>query len=694
MTAVLTDRPDHVIADVPMSEAAAAYITADNAADIVAAYFTPQVTSPKRGSDGVWHIYNDIALTVVPGGRVVWCGPREYPEEQADDGLDPISGRRMRLAAADTTPAGFRRSRNGGGKRSGHKGGHRHPTRVENLLERCEAAGLVVEELPGKGKHWKISRPADWPVPPRATSGCVFVSSTTEFRAIAKNTAKIARETGVDVRDIDPAEMRRAARRVADPTTTSEDPEMTATLDEAPPTPEPTSEPTARPVPARPVAKHPATPEQVRDRLIFVAEMRPDHTDAEIAECMGVSANWLAAFLSVQRAKGHPDAVPPRKQYTEPNTGVVTRAGVMPRRKQYTGAVRSTVAQTATTAPAVYRQETHPVTEAEVTKLLGAVRNLGKISRTDIVKLFWRRKRRAELDALIQAAVDTGQVRVTTERRSNYGYATTYLEWVEPEAVEPESAPEPEAPEQLPETDQAVAEEVAALSPGVEITALFARDQVIAEGTAAIEQMVGEAAAPEPVEPELPEPAVEVEDEPAPGAVPDTVTEDAPENPAAEPEGEEFPDDPARMVDLADLTAYLEALDELAADAGSAPQDGPGAVNGAGPVSQTPEDASEALSGPPHYGQTARYATTCAVCAGEIAPGTEIVRARGRWQHVRHLDEPVTVVPTASSAMPSAVTVLEAALRRIGVAEPELVARNLRFELTDSGWRLRIEAAL
>jgi hypothetical protein len=38
--------------------------------------------------------------------------------------------------------------------------------------------------------------------------------------------------------------------------------------------------------------------------------------------------------------------------------------------------------------------------------------------------------------------------------------------------------------------------------------------------------------------------------------------------------------------------------------------------------------------------------------------------------------------------------VLEAALRRIGVAAPELVARNLRFELADTGWRLRLEAAL
>src|SRR4051794_11726821 len=113
MTAAAVDRPEHVITDVPMTEEAAGYVTGENAADIIACYFTPQVTSPRLGSDALWHIYGEIAMTVKATGVVAWIGPRKWP----DDEPDPISGRpnRPRLASGGTVPGAFTRSGNGSG---------------------------------------------------------------------------------------------------------------------------------------------------------------------------------------------------------------------------------------------------------------------------------------------------------------------------------------------------------------------------------------------------------------------------------------------------------------------------------------------------------------------------------------------------------------------------------------------------
>jgi hypothetical protein len=722
--AASTPRSEHVITDVPMTELAAEYVTGTNAADIIKAYFEPQVTSPKRGSDQLWHIYGDIAMSVMPTGCVAWIGEREWPDEAK---VDPLSGRRTRTTrgTGGTVPGGFSKSRNGtGGSRRGHRGGHRHPTTVKDLLDRCRAAGLDVEELPNKGGHWKISCPEGWTRPRRATSGVVFVSSTTEFRAIAKNTNKLLRETGIDVRQIDPAAIRRRGRQRT--TANESDQEMTATLT-APDTTEAESEevaPVATSAPgASPAGRLSAgagggTPQtatdQTADRLRFVAEMRAEgHTDSAIAEAIGISPNNLAAFLSIQRTNKHPLAVPARKAYTDPETGVVTQAGSLTRggKALTTRPVAAPVTTTRPTAapptvtPPTYRREVQPVTEAEITKLLGAVRNLGKISRTDIVKLFWRRKRRTEIDALIAAATAGGQVRVVTEQRTKYGYPTTLLEWV----AEPEPEAEPE-PDQRPETDT-VAAETAAPDEAVPAAAEVAgpvepvvsfeeaqqlvagiiadRDQVIAEGAAAIEELVGQhVEVPAPVEPELPGPAVEVEPERVdaapetdPATVPDTVVEPEPDDPVAEPES---------TITLADLYADLV---ERRQEAASGAQDGPGAPNDTVPVSQAAEDHSEPLSGP--AGRPARYATTCAVCSGEIRLGALIVPVRHKWQHARH-EGGVQAAPVATgpAGMPTAVTVLEAALRRVGVADPELVARNLRFELADGGWKLSLEAAL
>src|SRR4051812_21583283 len=164
MTATLDN--NRVIADVPMTEKAAEYVTQENAADIVACYFTPQVTSPKRASDQLWHVYRDIAMSVAATGVVVWIGEREWPDER-DPKVDLLSGRRVRPrpTRVETLPSGFTKSRNGNGSRRGHKGGHKHPTTVKDLLERCRAAGLDVEELPNKGGHWKISCPMGWDRP-------------------------------------------------------------------------------------------------------------------------------------------------------------------------------------------------------------------------------------------------------------------------------------------------------------------------------------------------------------------------------------------------------------------------------------------------------------------------------------------------------------------------------------------------
>src|SRR3954465_67897 len=196
-------------------------------------------------------------MTVKATGVVAWIGPRKWP----DDEPDPISGRpnRPRLASGGTIPAAFTRSSNGAPRsRRGHRGGHRHPTSVKDLLERCEAAGLDVEELSNKGGHWKSSCPEGWSRPPRATSGSVFVSSTTEFRAVAKNTNKILRETGVDVRDVDPAAIRRRGRlrsaraddRNREMTTALADPTDLVEVELADPTDTPTDEQVPTDVPA------------------------------------------------------------------------------------------------------------------------------------------------------------------------------------------------------------------------------------------------------------------------------------------------------------------------------------------------------------------------------------------------------------------------------------------------------------
>lgn len=479
------------------------------------------------------------------------------------------------------------------------------------------------------------------------------------------------------------------------------------------PGPSPAGRPSAGVVAGRPSAgvtggTSRSAAEQTADRLRFVAEMRAEgHTDTEIAVAMGISANNLAAFLSIQRTRGHPLAVPARKRYTDPDTGVVTHSGSMTRG---TAAIttRPVAAPVATTRPAatppVYRRDPQPVTEAEITKLLGAVRNLGRLSRTDIVKLFWRRKRRTEIDALIAAVTGTGQARVTTEQRTKFGYATTYVEWV----AEPEVEPEVE-PEQLPETDTVTVETAAEPVPAAEVAGTVEpespavsfeeaqqlvagivadRDQAIAEGALVIGELVAETTGPEP---ELPGTAVEVEPERIdatpevdPATVPDTVVEDAPDDPAAEPES---------AITVADLRADLARRRQ---EAPSEAQDGPGDPDVVEPVSEAAEDHSEPLSGP--GGRPARYATTCAVCSEDIRLGALIVPVRHKWQHARHEQgpqaTPVAGHRSTGSVMPTAVTVLEAALRRVGVADPELVARNLRHELADTGWKLRLEAAL
>lgn len=357
MTIMLENRlgpADYKIADVPMAPSASEYVSADTAAGVILAYFEPQSTSPHydttRHRDGHhWRIHGDTSLVVSDTGVVLWAGRREAP---TDDPAEPQRGGRL-APSTSRRPAG-----NNGAKRG--KGGHRHPTTVTELLERCEVAGLVVEET-AKGNHWKITA-AEGKRPATATSGVVFVSSTEHFRSIAKNTNKILRECGIDVRTVDPAQWRRQTRGstgevVGYPVSDSSPAPKSDSGDDAPPTTDPTTteDPTVTAILDAPVSTEPeptdpesgdqqpetdraavvarlrplvhgkvkrATPEITADRLRFVAEMRRQgYLDSEIAEAMDWTPVLLAAFLSYQRRKGHPLAVPAKKQFLDPRTG-------------------------------------------------------------------------------------------------------------------------------------------------------------------------------------------------------------------------------------------------------------------------------------------------------------------------------------------------------------------------------------
>lgn len=554
----------------------------------------------------------------------------------------------------------------GGGKRSGHKGGHRHPTTVKDLLERCVAAGLLVEELDSKGGHYKITRPPEWPAPPKMTSGIVFVSSTTEFRAIAKNTGTIFRETGVDVREIDPAEARRQARRneAAAMSETSEVPE--APVDEVPEASaeadpaEPIEPKVVEAIPRATERSGPAIAAEVADRLRFVAEMRADgHTDTEIATAMGKSPNWLAAFLTNTRKRGHPLAVPPRKRYTDPQTGAVTRPGVMPR--------RTTKALPAPTTTAPVKPK--PIRRAGTTRpdQAAAVEAWLAVHGESVDEQAASVARQGAVDP-IKATRRTAQ-RAGEQLLASLTASATAAPEGEP--VEPEQQPETDQVE--PEVDQdrnEVTPRAGALVIEEELLPLVERQPRLVgreAGEAAVRRflVLQEALA--------------------------TVIRDRDEV-------------------IADGTAAIETMTVPLvgppAEPGSAGQDGLGAPSAAEPVSVAPADDTEPLSAdsaapepepeshPAHH-QVARYATVCAVCEREIRPGARILPVRHRWVHAEH-GEAVSAVSTAAthSARLTAVTVLEAALRQVGVADPELVARNLRIELADTGWRLRVEASL
>jgi hypothetical protein len=736
MTAMLIDRPDHVLADIPMSPAASDAVTGDNAADIVAAYFTPQVTSPQRGTDGQWRFHNDLALVVNPNGVVAWIGPREYPDD--DDGVDSVSGRRIRraMASAGNRPGAVPIRNKGDGGKRGHKGGHSHPTRVENLLERCEAAGLIVEQLARRGKHWKISRPErrpdgrPWPVPPRATSGCVFVSSTTEFRAIAKNTAKILRETGVDVRTIDPAELRRQARRsngdttmtaaLADPPTV-EDSVLTAEPTDAVSTPEPTPEPDPEPVEAAPTetaestestemvaAVEPDAAQVTADRLAFVADMRREgHTDAEIADAMHMSRAYLSAFLSTQRQRNHPLAVPPRKTFTDPRTGSVTTAGVIERTAPPSSAVTVT---SRPTRPTLVRLDL--VSEDDRAKVLAALAAELWLPRRTITRVLGRRGNTDRTLAVMAALTNSGDARQQIVPRLNGrpGRPSTYL--VHPSVPAEQTRPPGQTAEPTADTDPVEAARVAAAQAGEEFLARVAadraaatqtaiieamatvertRDEVIAEGARVITELVGLAAAPAP-EPE-PEPveAETVEAEPVSEAAELTV-EVAPV--AAEPVEPELPD-PARVVEpTPQITEPTPETAEPQPDPAPVTEPAP-ADPAAEPGAQVPDEQPEFPDDPPrmaglpvHADHALPFTAVVALSRAAAAPSRPVTAAAPAAVEVTAAEAP------APAPMPTAVTVLEAALRRIGVAAPELVARNLRFELADTGWRLRLEAAL
>ena len=334
MTATM---PMKTIDEIPFTDEARDRLPLFDEADVIATYQHPQIKSPTPEGGNKFFIRDSLLLVVNPMGIVIHVGLRQEPDE--DD----------KAACADAAKAATAPGRPNGGAASGRKagrpsgrtktakGGRRHPTTRAELLERCKAWKLIVEETE-KGAHWKITRPKHWKVPSTAVSGSVFVSSTDAPHLLATNVTRIRRETGVDVREepVDKARLARRAKAAAAQTTAAAAP---APFTPSTVKPEPAAEPEAAVIttPAEPAEKPAAEPEAARhpvtdsidDRLRFVTEMRREGCrDWEIAEAMGTTGNGLAAFLTTQRKRGNPLTPPPRKRYTDPVTGVVTQPGV------------------------------------------------------------------------------------------------------------------------------------------------------------------------------------------------------------------------------------------------------------------------------------------------------------------------------------------------------------------------------
>src|SRR4051794_32297303 len=72
---------------------------------------------------------------------------------------------------------------------------------------------------------------------------------------------------------------------------------------------------------------------------------------------------------------------------------------------------------------------------------------------------------------------------------------------------------------------------------------------------------------------------------------------------------------------------------------------------------------------------TAKYATTCGVCASGVQPGEEIAKAGSSWAHVACAD-----APAGAATTPAAPTA-----RRARSARPEMAAADGALEVWTDG---------
>lgn len=312
-TDVLSDgeNPPLRFADIRFSETAIAQLKGADAARlarVTLAYFDPNYTRPSGdGGEGRhWRHRDGLALLVDGNDEVVRV-------DNVDNGHAPsVNG----VPALKPKPGK-------GGK--GGKGGSQHPADWNEFLERCEAAGLVIDRN-AKG-HYKISSADPNFVPAPGTTGFVVASETQVKRHIMNSVTRVRAILGVDLRDY--AKNGRAGERPggAKPTPSAPPklevggrPRKRNGANGWDGTPAPAA---AKPKPGPTLAQlRRAAREAIADRTLtweerethvlrYVAANRAaGRIDALAAKDLGIGTGPLGARLTTARRRHHPLAVP------------------------------------------------------------------------------------------------------------------------------------------------------------------------------------------------------------------------------------------------------------------------------------------------------------------------------------------------------------------------------------------------